>query len=470
MDEPKLFDHNIECALVGGILAVPTPPEHYAGVNSSDFHDIDLRSLFGRIQTLAEDGAYPTYDMLGEIETELFVKLTKHGDTLNTKVLAQQVHDLAARRRLRIRAGELAKLAYDKQRPLEEILARAAKILSEAEPVERQEIEVELTTAPDFVAARGERAPDLLPGHFRAGRIGMVAGSVASGKTHVLLDMAIAAATGGETLGGVKFREPMAVLYCGGDNPREMLQDRLDEMLRGRNIAAPAELVMFEGSFNLASAAGEAKLRRLVEYTNAKLAILDLFTTYVAGADENAANEVAPVFVALRTISNATGATFILAHQLNKAGIIEKAKEWLSAVRGSVGITGSMDFVYTLTQSGEWPSIIRNLRQRKSRDGQEAEDLSFTIEATEDQGRILAWQEGHITNADLQATVLAYVRRYPGKTKGDIATALGKGRTRIFRSVDDLEKQGAVNLEKVGRAVKVRPADTLPGLVEQVSR
>jgi len=218
---------------------------------------------------------------------------------------------------------------------------------------------------------------------------------------------------------------------------------------------------MFDGSLNLATEAGAEKLRRMVEYTGAKLVFLDLFTTYVSGIDENAAGDLAPVFVNLRQISNDSGATFLLLHQLNKSGIVAKAKEWLSAVRGSVGISGSMDFLYTLTQSGEWPSISRNLRQRKSRDGQEADGLTFTIEATEDGGRLLEWAAGYVTNADLEASVLSYVQARPGTSKGDIAKAIGKGRTRTFKAVDALAARGQVTLQKAGRTVNVSPAGTL---------
>lgn len=473
MTEPLPHDRESERGLVGAVLmspAVLSEPSVRA-VTAADFHDRAVAEVWHQILELDQAGkaisaetvrlAIRSNGHTADVDELLPALLLAESPTaLLAQPYAERVRADAERRRvmLTLHSG-YRDLANGKRQP--------ADILAELAEIRPQSIDMasEVSLAPEFVANRGERAADLLPGHFRAGRIGIIAGEVASGKTHVLLDLALAAATGGATFGGVRFRESMSVLYCGGDNPRELLQDRLKELARGRGDELPENLAIFTGALNIASAAGAAKLRRLVEYSRAKLVILDLFTTYVSGVDENAAGEVAPVFVALRQISDATGCTFLLAHQLNKAGILGKAKEWLSAVRGSVGISGSVDFLYTMTQSGDWPAIIRTLRQRKNRDGQEADALSFSIEATEDGGRRLEWQPGHVTNADLEATVLAFVKANPGKTKGDIAHAIGKGRTRVFHAVDALASSGTVCLEKAGRTVKVTAADTMPGML-----
>ena len=114
----------------------------------------------------------------------------------------------------------------------------------------------------------------LLDRLFVAGGLNLLAGEVASGKTFLALDLALAAASGGLAWDDRPALPGPVLYFCLDCSPRT-IQQRLLALCAGRGIQPPADLAFDFSPLNLADPGGLSFLAHAVRAARAGLVIFD---------------------------------------------------------------------------------------------------------------------------------------------------------------------------------------------------
>lgn len=129
---PLLYSEEAEKQLLGAIIINPGCLDQ-VDLSPTDFHVIKNARLMGVIQSMARSSVLPEYRTIieyfnrkGESDYEKYINELVLGESpifANTESLVRIVKDYSARRNILQNASELAKLAYDLERPIADPLA-----------------------------------------------------------------------------------------------------------------------------------------------------------------------------------------------------------------------------------------------------------------------------------------------------------------------------------------------------------
>ena len=161
------------------------------------------------------------------------------------------------------------------------------------------------------------------------GKLSIIHGDPAEGKTTLALWIA-AACSRGQALPGGETGEPLTVLY-------QTAEDGLEDTIKPRLLESQADLhhiyTIDETDFPLSML--DHRIGEAIEKTHAQLMILDPMQAYLGDkVDMNRANEVRTVMKGLTKVANQTGCAIVLVGHLNKSQTANSAQRGL----------GSMDF------------------------------------------------------------------------------------------------------------------------------
>lgn len=165
-----------------------------------------------------------------------------------------------------------------------------------------------------------ELQPEVIEGVLRKGRKMILTGASKAGKSFLLVELAMALATGSKWL-GFKCRESK-VLYINFEIPKDSFTDRLRAVSAARGMTMRA----FSSKFDCLSLRGYARqFRQLLPSLKHKVkkgvydvVIIDPIYKTLLG-DENDARVVAEFCNALDSLSTETGATIIFCHHHSKS-------------------------------------------------------------------------------------------------------------------------------------------------------
>ena len=161
------------------------------------------------------------------------------------------------------------------------------------------------------------------------GKLSIIHGDPAEGKTTLALWIA-AACSRGQALPGGETGEPLTILY-------QTAEDGLGDTIKPRLLESKADLqkiyTIDETDFPLSML--DHRIGEAIEKTHAQLMILDPMQAYLGEkVDMNRANEVRTVMKGLTKVANQTGCAIVLVGHLNKSQSANSAQRGL----------GSMDF------------------------------------------------------------------------------------------------------------------------------
>lgn len=446
-----LYDHALEHRLIGNLFVRPDLIDDLAiaGLTPDDFHDLQARAVW----TVLPEGVNPY---------GISLMLNGNGPNLATLALweaeadktayapseARTLKAMSERRRLRAMADRMLQLS-DGQGTADEIRSTALAYLGGLPATSEDD---ELWTAAELYELTLPTSPWLLPGLLLGGGLNLVAGEVASGKSWLMLDALLAAASGGSAW-GQSFASEVPSLYLGCDNAWNTVADRVQSLCRGRGISGPAGLTVYDKPLNLAEASGVRKLERLIDRTGARLIALDVLARYMVGVDENSAGEVAPVLTGLRQLANAHGCAFLIAHHLNKGRGLGAI---LERIRGSIDIAGSVDVAFLLTVEGEGFLAKRTLRQRKNRHAEEAPAVTFEI-VPGTSGLVLAFDRPGSTPAmgQRRQEILTSLEVSGPSSTRELRKVVGGRPVAVELALKELQAEGLVNCVPGPRGAKV---------------
>lgn len=202
-----------------------------------------------------------------------------------------------------------------------------------------------IRTAPELLAMEFPEPSWVVPGYLSEG-LTIIGGKPKVGKSWLTLELGIAVATGGKTLGHLDTEQGEALILALEDTPRR-LQDRLDKLLAGS--APPKGLYIVTQWPRYAEGGLEALDRWLKEHPAARLVVVDTLqrvrppSSGRKGVYEIDYEAVTP----LKTLADKYGVAVVPVHHLSKR---ENADDPLDLLSGSTGLTGAADSIWILNR------------------------------------------------------------------------------------------------------------------------
>lgn len=197
----------------------------------------------------------------------------------------------------------------------------------------------------------------IIKGWLPRGSIALMVGKPHEGKSYLGLDLAVAVAASGQRFLKQPVRAHGPVLIVSTQDREPRLKQRLLRLCRGRGLtkqqmaALPIYFFVPEKPIHLEAVADIAALKAMVKSTLPVLVVLDLWTDFVGGKDENKPGVIGDATEPLREMKNKLGCTFLaLCH--SPKGQWHGGAADLTA-RGSGHLEGSADTKLTLKKTAK---------------------------------------------------------------------------------------------------------------------
>ena len=181
------------------------------------------------------------------------------------------------------------------------------------------------------------------------------------------------------------------------------------------------------------------------------LVIGDTLARCMPGGDENSAKDMGLLVEHTDRVRHRVGCAFMWVHHTNRVGSHE---------RGSSALRGACDTMLRLSDK-------RVLTCDKQRDGKEFHRLRLRLEPCHGSCVMAVAPEpssdGSATGDgpdELEAAVLSYVRRHPGRSTRQVASGVNRNRDGVTDVLKQLRDTQQVRSEQVGKAVAWTVAST----------
>jgi hypothetical protein len=199
----------------------------------------------------------------------------------------------------------------------------------------------------DFMNREWPKPSWLVEGWWTAGAYGILAGEYKAFKTMLLLNMALAVASGKPFLAKYPVTSPGMVNYIHEEGRQWSIHDRMARIAHWMDLTdkydATSDEIVFQGrslpivitsmpKLNLLNEDDQQAVAKHVETTQPKLVILETFYLLAGGASESALEEVAPMLEFLAYLSHTYGCAVLLSHHFHKSS---DDRRFLDRISGS---------------------------------------------------------------------------------------------------------------------------------------
>ena len=370
---------------------------------------------------------------------------------------AKRVKDLAIKRSLIARAEEIKQRLFDDGTEAEEAIQLFAVT---AEEFARMPPDRRLISAKELLEMDLPEPRWIIPGLLPEG-LTLLAGRPKTGKSMLVLDIALAVATGGKALGSLPVEEGGEVVYIALEEGLKRLGQRLKALL-GDDGEKP-ETLLFADKWPPLERGGLAELERLfLARPQIKLVVIDpvgrLRYPPKPGSDVYALD--VQILGKLQTLAQRYGKAILAVHHTRKAPAPES--DPFLALLGSTGWTGSADIIW----------LLRRPRKERRAElliaGRDIEDKGYALEWDDLLSRwLLLGDADEFFATEEQRKIIEYLQEAgePCSPK-EIAEGLGKSVGAVKNLLARLVEAGKV--ERVGRG-KYRakaPEATSPGATQ----
>jgi hypothetical protein len=188
--------------------------------------------------------------------------------------------------------------------------------------------------------ARTERQRWLVEALWAEQAVGILGGAPKSCKSFCALDLAVSVASGAPCLGRFKPTQTGRVLIFAGEDPLELVRERLAGIARAahHDLESLELFVVTAPRVRLDVEDDRTRLSNTIEALKPRLLVLDPFVRLHSG-DENVVAEVAPVLDFLRGLQRRFGCSVLLVHH---------ARKNVGGLRGGQALRGSSElFAWT---------------------------------------------------------------------------------------------------------------------------
>lgn len=319
--------------LIGAVLVSPASICRVKGLLPGDFATPALAQIWGRILSLVDTGVPLTQVAIwqelmsdGLLEKvggfEYLERLERDCPTAaHIEADADRIAGWARDRALQAAARKVARDPLDPA-------ARGALVVA-LRPLDEANAEIVDQSLPRLLTA-DEFAEDVAPKALIEGLIfeastHNVTGASKAGKTWLILQLAMAAASGQPFL-GFESRQ-VAVLLISLELSAGMVRERMKQIADSIGLPVPtigsdlhivAPLADYSPALNLGSDSGAELLTSLIAESGARIAILDTLYRFLPGLDPNSNQEMGRVFGRLNSIAQLTGCALITVDHVGK--------------------------------------------------------------------------------------------------------------------------------------------------------
>jgi hypothetical protein len=273
----------------------------------------------------------------------------------------------------------------------------------------------------------------VLADNFLGDGLTLFAGRQKSGKSWLILQIAIALA-GGPAVDGLELQETGAVLVGALEEPAARTAARLRKLAgRGdwlKNVTFFYDLLPLMGG-------GAEQLRELIQQTKARVVFLDTLTAAIKASGKHSADVFRSQYAevdTLRKIAEETRTAFVVVHHLRKGG-----GDGLEAIAGTGGIAAAVDAVWILRRLPEGESTIEVV-------GREVEEhtLGLHFENNEPFGWKFTGDGNALSMSVERRDLLDVLREEGGLTPAKIAVEMAKSRPAVRMLLKRAANDGAV--------------------------
>lgn len=302
-----------------------------------------------------------------------------------------------------------------------------------------------------LLAKANEPTPWAFDGFIVKGDQVMIAGAPKAGKTWLALQLALAAASGGQFLRW-KAAEPLKTLYINMEVGEHMWAKRVALQVGGVENALPYADRFYSmndvRSIDVLDPEARRGLAERIRRGGYEFIVIDVLSR-CHYADENDNGHMKQVLLALRVLCG--DATHVVVHHSRKPPLgAEHANLGAASIRGASSIVGEVDMAMTLVvRSGQG---ARYSLQVAARNVQEPEEM--LLDRSED----MKYYE-HEGGDNSIETVIAAIFRSTGavptrELHKAVADGLGISESHAKRHVRQAVAQGLIEAQKIGRNVQ----------------
>lgn len=377
-----LADPDAEAAFLGYLLAKPHSFDEIAGqINADDFFDVWHRRIFETLQRGFDDGyAVGVKELVAALGGDAMAIVA--GD----KTIAQYIASLIANADADLDPVQAATYLF-------EIAERRAVGDANDTVLGEEPIASKFHAIPwRDLDLPGAEHDWLIKGILTRGERSLCAGPSGSGKSFVILDMALAIARG-VPYAGRRVRRGL-VIYQAGEGGRG-LKKRIRAYRQHHNVGTDADLpfVLMPAAVDLYAndADVDAFIKEIeawaAQYKRAaavdlELVVIDTLSAATPGANENASEDMSKVLSRCARIASVLGCHVMLVHHLNAAGSKPRGHSSLFAnIENAIEILPTDRNVEQPSDDGR-ATIVRKVRRAritKQKDGEDGLSWEFVL-------------------------------------------------------------------------------------------
>lgn len=317
----------------------------------------------------------------------------------------------------------------------------------------------EIPGVPQIISAAALRSKTfppisyVVPGYLVEGCT-ILAGRPKLGKSWLMLDIGLAVARGGQTLGSVQCDEG-DVLYIALEDNERRLQSRMTKIL-GAFQEWPARFE-YATQWPRADDGGIEHIRRWIAAAEKpRLIVVDVLAAFRSprGRDATLYESDYSAVKALQQIPGETGVAIVVVHHLRKSGAESDPFEKVS---GTLGLSGAADTVLVLDRDGNGATLYGR--------GRDIEEIETAVEFDRQtcRWRVLG-EAAEVRRTDERAQILSVLigASEPMAPKG-IAIETGMARNNVDQLLYKIAKTGEILKAGRGRYIHASRSDILIG-------
>lgn len=288
----------------------------------------------------------------------------------------------------------------------------------------------------------------LVKGLIPAKSWGFVAGEPGSGKTWLILDVALALATGRPLFDRFPVPRPRKVLLILAEDDEDAVRQRFVQLIEGhamlRDWVEDRIQLLVRPGLSLDELREDLELEKLIADEGIDVVIVDPFAEVFHG-EENDKAEVQAALSPYSELCDRLGITFILTHHYRKSSA-ERGHRLATRLRGSSYLVGWRRMLLTLDYKRDWTWVEGELKNARSFD-----PFGLRWQADEHSFRFVYDATGKEDKASKR--IIRYLTEHDdGPPKRQLLSGVGGARETAEAALQRLIDAGVVRVEKDGSA------------------
>ena len=333
-------------------------------LQADDFESRDYSCIYKTILKQWREGITPTivtlHDELSDISAANIAEITSAiSSTVNIGYYEKQIYE-ASKTRLFIKALQIAKEEIDKHTDTDTVIKNLIPALTKVTTA-RNEAGIKSVT--ELLRTQFSEIRWIITGLIGEG-LTMINGAPKIGKSWFVLNLAIAAATGGCFLGTIK-TEKTETLYLALEDTERRIQSRLKKLQAIKTDNLKITTQWRDGYIGLV--------------------IIDTLARFTNIEDFNAYAETTRALARLKKIADDLRVSIVVIHHAKKGASKENDKsDWMDAALGSTGLTGATDSTIYIKRTSR-----ENTAAQLYATGRDTADIKYNLKMDNDCGWVI---------------------------------------------------------------------------------